>query len=82
MSYSRQQEAVNKLAKKTSSFKGLGARYGIKPRKQFTKVHKTLKAKRRCPECGSLKFGRQVVGIWSCKKCGFKIAGAAYDIKI
>ena len=70
------------MAKKISSFKGLGARYGIKPRKQFTKVHKTLKAKRKCPECGSLQFRRQVVGIWSCKKCGFKIAGTAYDIKI
>ena len=65
------------MAKKISSFKGLGARYGIKPRKQFTKVHKTLKAKRKCPECGSLQFRRQVVGIWSCKKCGLKIAGAA-----
>tara|TARA_B100000953_G_scaffold238678_1_gene200172 strand:- start:640 stop:852 length:213 start_codon:yes stop_codon:yes gene_type:complete len=70
------------LAKKSSSLKGLGARYGIKPRKQFTKVHKTLKAKRRCPECGSFQFGRQVVGIWACKKCEFKIAGYAYDIKI
>ena len=70
------------MAKKIGSFKGLGARYGIKPRKQFTKVHKTLKVKRRCPECGSLQFGRKVVGIWACKKCGFKIAGQAYDIKI
>ena len=70
------------MAKKTASFKGLGARYGIKPRKQFTKVDKTLKAKRRCPECGSLKFGRQDIGIWACKKCEFKIAGSAYDIKI
>ncbi len=70
------------MAKKTGSFKGLGARYGIKPRKQFTKIHKTLKAKRRCPECGSLQFGRKVIGIWACKKCGFKIAGQAYDIKI
>ena len=70
------------MAKKIGSFKGLGARYGIKPRKQFTKVHKTLKAKRRCPECGSLKFGRQDIGIWACKKCEFKIAGSAYDIKI
>ena len=50
------------MAKKTGSFKGLGARYGIKPRIQFTKVHKTLKAKRKCPECGSLKFGRQDIG--------------------
>ncbi len=69
------------MAKK-ASLKGLGARYGIKPRKQYTKVHKTLKEERKCPECGSTKFGRESVGIWSCKKCEFKIAGLAYDIKL
>jgi len=67
------------LAKK-SSLKGLGARYGLKPRKKFTLIHKLLKAKRRCPDCGSIQFGRQAVGIWLCKKCGYKIAGTAYDI--
>jgi len=70
------------LAKKRSSLKGLGARYGIKPRKQFTQVHNILKATRKCPDCGSAQFGRQVVGIWRCKKCGFKIAGTAYDVKL
>ena len=70
------------MAKKKGSFKGLGARYGIKPRKQFTQIHKTLKSKRKCPECGSLQFGRQAVGIWSCKKCGLKMAGSAYDIQL
>ena len=70
------------MAKKRGSLKGLGARYGIKPRKQFSRVHQILKSKRKCPECGSLQFGRQAVGIWSCKKCGLKIAGAAYDIKL
>ena len=70
------------MAKKTASFKGLGARYGIKIRKKYTIVHKTLKAKRKCPECGSFQFGRQAVGIWTCKKCEFKIAGLAYDIKL
>jgi large subunit ribosomal protein L37Ae len=69
------------MAKK-SSLKGLGARYGIKPRKQFTKVHFILKSKRKCPDCGSIKFGREAVGIWKCKKCSFKIAGTAYDIKL
>ena len=68
--------------KKKKSLKGLGARYGIKIRKQYTKVHKTLKAERHCPECGSARFGRDIIGIWSCKKCGFKMAGTAYDIKI
>ena len=70
------------MAKKKGYLKGLGARYGIKIRKQYSLVHKVLKSKRKCPECGSVKFGRQDVGIWSCKKCGFKIAGLAYDIKL
>ena len=71
-----------KLAKKKKSLSGLGARYGIKPRKQFTHVHRLLKSTRKCPECGSLKFGRESVGIWSCKKCAFKVAGSAYDVKL
>ncbi|RZD35083.1 MAG: 50S ribosomal protein L37 [Thaumarchaeota archaeon] len=70
------------MAKKKGYLKGLGARYGIKLRKKYSIVHKILKTKRKCPECGSLRFGRQDVGIWSCKKCGFKIAGLAYDIKL
>ena len=70
------------MAKKKGYLKGLGARYGIKLRKKYSVVHKVLKSKRKCPECGSLQFGRQVVGIWSCKKCGLKIAGYAYDIKL
>jgi len=70
------------LAKKKGYLKGLGARYGIKIRKKYSIVHRVLKSKRKCPECGSLRFGRQDVGIWSCKKCEFKIAGLAYDIKL
>ena len=70
------------MAKKKGSLKGLGARYGIKIRKKYTIVHKVLKSKRRCPECSSLQFGRQAVGIWNCKKCGFKMAGFAYDVKL
>ena len=70
------------MVKKKGSFKGLGARYGIKPRKKYSRGHEILKSKRKCPECGSTQFGRQAVGIWSCKKCEFKIAGFAYDVKI
>jgi len=70
------------MAKKRTSLKGLGARYGIKIRKSYSLVHRKMKAKRKCPECGSFQFGRQVIGIWSCKKCGFKMAGTAYDVKL
>ena len=66
---------------KSKVLKGLGPKYGIKLRKQFTQVHHSLKQDRICPECGSKKFDRDAVGIWSCKKCGFKIAGTAYDVK-
>ena len=69
------------MAKK-STLKGLGAKYGIKHRKQYSQVHEILKTKRRCPDCGSTQFGRQAVGIWRCKKCGFKKAGTAYDVKL
>ncbi len=67
---------------KIKSLKGLGARYGIKLRKEYTKIHVLMKSERTCPECGSKNFGREAVGIWKCKKCGFKIAGTAYDVKI
>ena len=70
------------MAKKKGSLKGLGARYGIKLRKKYSLVHSVLKSKRKCPECGSLQFGREAVGIWSCKKCGLKMTGFAYDVKL
>jgi len=41
------------MAKKRTSLKGLGARYGIKLRKSYSLVHHVMKAKRKCPECGS-----------------------------
>ena len=68
------------MVKKQKPLKGLGARYGIKPRKQFTQVQHLMKSQRKCPECGSY-VTRNAVGIWSCKKCTFKIAGTAYDVK-
>ena len=40
------------MAKRQKPLKGLGARYGIKPRKQFTQVHHLLKSQRKCPDCG------------------------------
>lgn len=67
---------------KSKTLRGLGPKYGIKLRKQYTKVHQSLKAKRVCPDCGSSQVGREAVGIWLCYKCGFKIAGTAYDIKL
>jgi large subunit ribosomal protein L37Ae len=67
--------------KKTSvNLRGLGVKFGATVRKRYGKVHQTLHQKRRCPSCGSVRFGRIASGVWSCPKCKFKIASGAYDI--
>ena len=70
------------MVKKKKSLKGLGARYGIKIRKQYTKVHLQLKQKRACPECGALRIVREAIGIWKCTRCGYKVAGTAYNVSL
>ncbi len=53
-----------------------GSRYGRKIRKT---VIKTGSQKRfRCPSCMKLTLRRESAGIWTCSKCGTKLAGKAY----
>ncbi len=64
----------------SESLKGLGVKYGATVRKRYTNIYNTLKKKRVCPKCGSLRFKRIVIGIWRCYKCNYTVAGGAYDI--
>ena len=61
------------------SLRGLGQKYGGTLRKRYARVFRTLKAARACPSCSSMKLRREASGIWTCKSCGFSIAGGAYD---
>jgi large subunit ribosomal protein L37Ae len=72
------------LARKNAStaLKGQGVKFGATVRKRYGKVYRTLHKKRRCPSCGSLRFGRLAAGIWACPKCSYKIASGAYDIDV
>ena len=69
------------MPKKDRPLKGLGQKYGATVRKRYSRVHRLLKAKRKCPSCGSLKFRRSAAGVWLCGKCGFKAAGGAYSFE-
>jgi large subunit ribosomal protein L37Ae len=71
---------VPNLPKKIKPLRGLGAKYGASLRKKYSRVFRLLKKKRQCPDCGSLKFRREVAGIWSCPSCHYKVAGGAYDV--
>lgn len=57
----------------------LGVKYGLTLRRRYTTAWKKLKAERRCPSCGSTRFVREAIGIWVCEKCGYKVAGDAYE---
>ena len=56
-----------------------GARYGSTVRKKWNKVMLRRRTVYRCPSCLKRGLIRVSVGIWRCKKCGFTVAGGAYQ---
>ncbi len=55
-----------------------GPRYGLRIRREVQKIEERMKGAHKCPECGMKRLVRESTGIWVCKYCGAKIAGAAY----
>lgn len=64
--------------KKTTFGLRLRTRGGMSIRKNWTRLTLGMRAKHRCPRCSSMKVKRESVGIWGCKKCGYRFAGGAY----
>ncbi|MCX6643100.1 MAG: 50S ribosomal protein L37ae [Candidatus Bathyarchaeota archaeon] len=56
----------------------LRTRGGAAIQKRWTRIMIVLKAPHSCPSCASLKVAREAVGIWECRKCGYRFAGGAY----
>jgi len=65
--------------KSKQSLAGLGPKYGATLRKRYTRIYRQLKSRRNCPSCGSVRFKRDAVGVWSCEKCGYTSAAGAYS---
>jgi len=64
--------------RKVGPTRGLGARYGVTVRKRYIEAISEMKKLQTCPQCGFKTVRRESVGLWICKKCGFKFAGGAY----
>ena len=69
------------MSKKEAKLKGLGTKFGAPVRKRFSRIASLQKMRRSCPACGSWRLKRDASGIWTCRKCGLKLAGEAYDVK-
>jgi large subunit ribosomal protein L37Ae len=57
---------------------GFGARYGTVARRQYVEIVTGLRSKHECPRCRFRTVKRWSVGVWHCRKCGYKFAGGAY----
>ncbi len=66
------------MAKRLGLGGGFGARYGRFPRRQYIEIVSGLRTKHECPRCKFRTVKRWSVGLWLCRKCGFKFAGGAY----
>jgi large subunit ribosomal protein L37Ae len=53
-----------------------GSRYGRLIRSRVIKAGSQKRF--RCPSCMKLTLKRDSAGIWSCSRCGTKLAGKAY----
>jgi large subunit ribosomal protein L37Ae len=58
-----------------------GVRYGTRVRKRISEIEAVQKLKHECPVCHYVKVRRVSMGIWSCKHCGAKFAGGAWQPK-
>ena len=56
-----------------------GARYGSTLRKRMKPFEESQHAKYECTACGKMAVKRVVVGVWQCRICKHKYAGAAYS---
>jgi ribosomal protein L37AE/L43A len=57
------------------------SKYGASIRKMVDKAVLAKKTRYECPRCNKLKLGRKSMGIWKCKGCDAKFAGAAYAFR-
>lgn len=55
-----------------------GPRYGTVARKRYAEIISGLRRQSECPQCHVMAVRREAVGIWYCKKCGYRFAGGAY----
>ncbi len=70
---------MTRRTKKVGASGRYGTRYGSRLRKRIREIDATVKVKHRCPRCRLYQVKQVSVGIWECKKCGYKFTGGAWE---
>lgn len=65
-------------SKKVGGSAKFGARYGVSIRWRLKEIEQKARAKYLCPSCNYVAVKRLASGIWKCRHCNTKFAGAAY----
>jgi len=53
-------------------------RGGLSVRRRWISIVAKMRERHTCPRCGMKAVKRVSVGVWECRKCGFKFSGGAY----
>jgi len=72
---------MSKGTAKAGSSGRFGARYGVIVRNRVKSIEAHQKLRHECPVCHHDSVKRVSSGIWECRHCGVKFAGAAYSLK-
>lgn len=70
---------MTRATKKVGITGKYGTRYGSTLRKRIKSIEVSQHSKYVCVACGKKTIKRVCVGIWQCKGCNHKFAGAAYS---
>ncbi|MBR9679877.1 MAG: 50S ribosomal protein L37ae [Candidatus Altiarchaeota archaeon] len=66
--------------KRARPSKRFGPRYGARAKKKIDEIERVQRASYKCPSCGAEAVKRVAVGIWQCRKCGYKFASGAFRV--
>jgi large subunit ribosomal protein L37Ae len=69
---------MSRRRRRTSFGHQLRTRGGATVRKEWSRIVSNMRRPHKCPSCAMPYVKRVSVGVWECRKCGYKFAGGAY----